>query len=582
MLYGHHARRAVFTIVLGLLAILLGYWQVVQVPFYLDDYSSILANPTIQPPFDFQQLLAGYASRLITYLSFALQYHIFSDNPAGYHIVSLLLHLSVSVFIGCLFFNLARTSPIKLWGAVFAATLFGIASQNTQAVIYIAQQGVLLATLFYLLSLLCFIKLRQSEKSSFPRKILFTGLLCAFSLCAFFSKQTAYTLPLAILLIEWLWFGCWLKRLGLLYLVAIFFACLGGWVISDYQWSAFLSNIDGASRETPDISRLNYLQTQVGVTWQYIAQFYYPVSLQLEYNFVLENSWNVKNIAYMFFHLGMVVIALVLGRKSPLISFGILFYYLGHGIESSIIPIRDLVFEHRTYLPNVGMVLLLAGLILQIQSKLNGRLQWPVWTCMAGIILFNLSITYSRTGQWQDKLSFYEQEIEGAQKNPRAFAAFGNALADANQCPKALGYFDHAKALYERQHKSNIGFQPEILQSYIRCLRQLGIHQKAAFLEQYLIDNVTHTVKRAGILVQRATVLMKQRQYNKANKLLEEAIRLDDKSYPAVMNLAITKVNLGELQNANVLLDRALVLRPEDELATELKEKLDQLRKQKQ
>lgn len=580
MLYGHHAKVVVFTVMLGLLAILIGYWQVVQVPFYLDDYSSILANQAIRPPFDFLHLFESYTSRLLTYLSFAAQYRFFNDNPAGYHIVGLLLHLSVGVLIGYLFFHLAKTSSVKLWGAIFAAILFGIASQNTQAVIYVAQQGVLLATLFYLLSLLCFIKLKQSENSAFQQKLLLTSLLFAFSLCALFSKQTAYTLPFAILLIEWLWFGGWLKRMAILYLVLIFLTCLGGWIVSNYQWSEVWTSLDRASRETPDISRLNYLQTQVGVIWQYITQFYYPVPLQLEYNFSLQSNWNEKNLAYLFFHLGMIATAFIQGRRSPLICFGILFYYLGHSIESSIIPIRDLFFEHRTYLPNVGMVFLLAGTALHVQSKLKAPLQWGVRAIMIGIILFNLSLTYNRTGLWQDKLSFYEHEIIHAQKNPRAFAALGNALADAGLCPKALGYFDHAKALYEQQHKSNIGFQPEILQSYIRCLRQLGIHQKAALLEQFLIENVKHSVKRSPILVQRATVLMKQRQYEKANQLLEEAVRLDNKSYPAVMNLAITKVNLGELQTADELLNRALILDPDDELAMDLKEKLYELRKQ--
>ena len=49
-------------------------------------------------------------------------------------------------------------------------------------------------------------------------------------------------------------------------------------------------------------------------------------------------------------------------HKSPLITFGVFFFFLNMVIESSVVPL-ELVFEHRLYLPSIGFFLAVVGII---------------------------------------------------------------------------------------------------------------------------------------------------------------------------------------------------------------------------
>ena len=53
--------------------------------------------------------------------------------------------------------------------------------------------------------------------------------------------------------------------------------------------------------------------------------------------------------------LALAVGALVLRKKHPLITFGIVFFFVAHALESTIIPL-EIAFEHRNYLPSYNFV----------------------------------------------------------------------------------------------------------------------------------------------------------------------------------------------------------------------------------
>jgi len=82
------------------LAIVLTYGHTLDVPFYLDDFSSIQENPII---FDWQGTLAELwqfsALRIVGYFSFALNYQVHQFQVAGYHVINILIHFLTSTDI---------------------------------------------------------------------------------------------------------------------------------------------------------------------------------------------------------------------------------------------------------------------------------------------------------------------------------------------------------------------------------------------------------------------------------------------------------------------------------------------------
>ena len=69
---------------------------------------------------------------------------------------------------------------------------------------------------------------------------------------------------------------------------------------------------------------------------------------------------------------GAVAVALLLRKRYPLLVFALLFYLVAHSMESTILPL-EMVFEHRNYLPSVGVCLLVAaGVISDFRDNLPG------------------------------------------------------------------------------------------------------------------------------------------------------------------------------------------------------------------
>ena len=559
------------------------YSPLTQIPFYLDDFSSVVNNPRVQPPIAFEALWQFHKARLIPYTGFTYQNQFFGGNPGYFHIIGASIHLLVVLifFVFCRALCLRQPNESSLksrhiagWGAAITAGIFLIHPQNSQAVIYIAQQSVLWMSLFYVLALFAYLQLR-TQNSNYIKTAGLLLFLCSAFVCAIFSKQSAATLPLAILLLEWIFFGQWTKRLILLgasCLLGLSFVALA---LNEFDFNRSLALIDDVSRETKEISRSEYLASQLFIVWHYINQFFGLSGFRLEYDFALTKEWKANEVGLALAHIAAIVGAVYAKRRLPLVAFGILFYYLAHTIESSVFPIRDIVFEHRTYLPNLGLTLAFVSLLFYLGEYLQARFKFKWGRAVPWVALFVFSVlalmsTNNRVEQWTNYKAFYASEIKLSPKSARATAELGTALAVEGKCPEAIGYISHAIALYKTKHDASLGLQPETALNYISCLRKLGIHSKAERWELSLLEQVKEPVRRAQILTIRGTYYLQRKDFEIANQALTESVKLNSRDYASIMNLAIVRVNIGDLSSGQKLLQHALALKPNDEVATRL------------
>jgi protein O-mannosyl-transferase len=452
--------------VLLLLALLAAavYSNTFWASFHFDDSSSIVANLRIR---DFANFRDFSGSRDVGYLSFAFNYHFGQLNVFGYHLVNLLIHIISGFLVYALVRLLFRASDSSgaartttaSWIALAAALLFVAHPIQTQAVTYIVQRFASLAAMFYLLTVVCYLYWRLSPPDRKNRNLWYAGALIA-TILAMKTKETSFTLPFMLLLIEAVFFAPLIRRSWIR--LAPFLLTLP--IIPLSHPGALGEGEVGLARQTMGISRWDYLLTQFRVITTYLRLLFFPANQNLDYDYPVSHSLFDPPVFFSFLFLSaLFVLALYLlfsSRFTPSVSrvtaFGILWFFLTLSIESSIIPIRDVIFEHRLYLPSVGFWLAAATVLIGFLQ------QRPIVGIMAvGALLTVFSVaTYQRNKVWQNELTLWSDVVQKSPQKGRGYNNLGLAYADRNRWSEAIQAYKTALVLRPKfaEAHNNLGF----------------------------------------------------------------------------------------------------------------------------
>lgn len=498
-------RRSAHILLIGIVA-LLAYSNTFFVPFHYDDHPNIVENPIIRHLGYFAEpskaqglyLYHSFVSRYLGYLSFALNYAAHGLDVTGYHVVNLLIHILNALLVYHLV-QLTMKAPFiasrlnaaeELNGpiparniALFSALLFVSHPVQTQAVTYIVQRFASLATLFYLFSLVLYIQWRMasfpvqgSERQAPPSPPAARLTSALWYLASLFSavlamktKEIAFTLPFVIVLYEFLFFSG--KRAArMLFLVPILLTLL---IIPlsllelDKPIGSILTDLDGSAGLQPVMPRMDYLFTQFRVIVTYVRLLLFPVRQSLDYDYPMFHSFFDPEVLLSFLLLNLI---LALGvylfyrsrRTSPLVriaAFGIFWFFLTFSVESSI-PLADVIFEHRLYLPSVGffIAIAVAGAIGIKRARANrtGAVLVPAFLLV--IALF-AGAAYSRNRVWQDVEAVWNDVVQKHPGNARAHCYLGEIYEENGRIDKAIEQYAIALGLKPRygEAHSNLG-----------------------------------------------------------------------------------------------------------------------------
>ena len=441
-------------IALLFIAGLIAYSNTFYGAFCWDDKAQILTNENIQELAYFSDLSVwtDVNNRPLSKLSFALNWYFGGDNVVGYHLVNLLLHLLTAVVAYSLArYTLSLLSPadgfderFKKISALFVALLFLLHPLQTMAVTYIVQRMTVMAALFYLLAVFLYARGRHAYLyDGLNRRSMGLLLLALLSgVLGVMSKQNAVSFPLAFILYEIFFIrkpdGRYCKKYVFSSL-AIFFA-------------AFLVVVFAGllPAETSQYTRLEYFSAQLGIFHKYLLLILFPLSQNVDYFIILKAPlFGAGEIIGAILSAGMLVLGVFTFRKNKLISFGIFWFFIAMSVESGIIPIRDIMMEHRMYLPMFGIGMVIAGIIMKY---IPYRSVYVIY--IAGTIIFMLLAlgTYNRNKVWQSELTLWQDGIEKSPGNPRVMNNLGLAIkANAryatspqqriNDLHKAISYF---------------------------------------------------------------------------------------------------------------------------------------------
>jgi len=420
--------------------------------FYYDDYASVEYNPAITA-IDIPKIFNAFNTRFLVGLSFALNYKWCALNPAGYRIVNLLIHCLNAFLIYLLIKSTLRLCSARKpvfscrleWPSFFASMLFLCHPIQTEPVNFITQRFVLMGSFFYMLTLYLYIQYRcRSQK-----KYMIAAV--ASAIAAMFCKEFVVTLPLMLTLYEFYFLGpltkTWWKRCRRIlpfFVIALIVPILllrtppeviGAAKIAD---SHIMNHID-ITRAPSDISRKQYFLTELNVVCTYVRLLFLPVNQNLDYDYPLANELDLKTALCGVFLLCLLALAAVTYKSHRIVSFGILWFFIALSVESSFIPIEDVINEYRLYLASAGFVLLLATLIYTIRMdvrKLN---------VLAAAILIGFSVlTFQRNEVWKDEVSLWNDVIHKSPHKARGYNDRGIAYYKQGQFDQAMADFNKA------------------------------------------------------------------------------------------------------------------------------------------
>lgn len=578
--------------IIGVLGIIV-YSNSFDCSFHLDDLSSIVENRSIRDISDLKAIWSYSPSRFIAYYTFAINYHFGGLAVEGYHFLNLFIHLfnaSIVYWLTLLIFSspaLKNYPVIKDKNIIAFATalLFVSHPLATQSVTYIVQRMASMVTLFYLLSLAFYMKTRLNKEGGWIKYAMIGGSII-FAILAMFTKQNAVTLPFAIMLIEICFFQSKKIKINFKdYRVIILIVALMVFILiflSNYfNANIFKPHSPGYTNDFSLITSKNYLLTQFSVIVKYLQLLILPLNQNLDYDFKLANSFfEIRTIMSFLFLLSLVIFAWVKYKKNRILTFGILWFFLTLAVESSIIPIDDLIFEHRTYLPSFGFFIILSYSIYLYLWQKHKKIAITIF----GIIIASNSLmTYERNEIWKDDFSLWNDSVSKSPNKARALNNRGIAFFEKQMNYQALKDYNkvislqpnYAVAYYNRGNifKNEKQLQKAIIEynkaieldpNHFRAYNNRGAVFKDQKKLQSALEDYTVAIKLNPYYFMaynnRGEIYALSNDYSKALIDLNKAIELNPDMAIAFGNRAVAEAMLGNHENSCQDYKRAIEL----------------------
>lgn len=441
------------------LAVVIVYTNTFHAPFVYDDINYITKNdPNVHmTEFSWDQLktaaLKGKPkNRPLANISFALNYYFGEENPFGYHVLNLIIHLAT----GILLFFLIRTTILLAaslkpqeagltsvaagWMAFLAVLIWLVHPVQTNAVTYIVQRMTSLAALFYILSLVLYIRGRLAIRNRGRIKAsLYFGGCAVAAVCAVFTKQNAGMLPVFILVYEWFFFQdlrpIRSKRLIFAGLAAILVFCVIGYI---YLGGDPLERILSAYQRR-EFTLPQRVLTELRVVAYYAGLMIFPQSnrLLLDHDYPLSDSLTAPLTTALcaIMILGILLAALYSARRHRFAAFCLIWFLGNLVIESSVIGI-EIIYEHRLYLPSM-MICGMAVYLLSHRLK-RQHLVLPVVVAIALVFAF---WTYQRNQIWASDVTFWQDVVKKAPKKARPLQNLAYSLQQNGRYAAAITYY---------------------------------------------------------------------------------------------------------------------------------------------
>ena len=603
-------------LLLGLIFIC--YANTFKAPWYFDDHIRIVNNRAIHlnelTPAALMASIDPAAGeshsrdaffRPVVMMSLAVNWYLSGGNIAGFHLVNILIHFLAAIVLYHTIMALLKTPQAHRlapdqWSsiALLASVLWAVHPIQTQAVTYIIQRSTSLAGLFFIAGIYGYVRGRQAGRLGAQIAFFSLGTVCY--LLALGSKLNTVILPLSWLLVDILFFQDledpqqrikvlkWTTLAGLL----AFVSGLGLlWILKGDPLTPILDSYGGRP-----FTLAQRLMTEARVVVFYLSQLFFPALDRLAFMHDLPLSNSLVDPWTTLGAMAVIFILLVMGfasaRRYKFLSLAILFFFLNHLIESSVIPL-ELLYEHRNYLPSMFLFLPLAVLVVRGLAYYRHAQRLIYHGLATGTVLLIILLgttTYMRNGVWASERAFWEDVLVKAPRNARPYIQLAAYHEKHGRDDLALRLYARSLELYD----------PAPQRSRATALNNMGTifnrlkrkEDAIAHFQKALAVNPQHEIARhnllfslittgrlkdahaqAGILIRQnpthpyylntaGYISMKRGNLPKARQHLEKAVTLLPANNNILINLGLTMGRMADYAAAIDLLERARRMSP--------------------
>jgi len=536
--------------------------------FVFDDTVHIVQNERIRDLANLGAIMSG--KRPVVFATLAINHALGGLKPWGYHAVNLGIHvLAALALYGVISRTLRldgvrrRLGVISPWVPFCAALIWAVHPLQTQSITYVIQRGESMMGLFYLLTLYCIVRGAGSPRSS-------AWYVAAIGSCTLGMgcKAVMVTAPFVALLFDLVFVGPsfreTIRRRWALY--------VGLAATSGVLWHTGIApGVLDPSRERATvgfgyqgITPIEYGLTQFGVLVHYLRLSFWPHPLCLDYD------WPVARSAGRIVPYALVIVTLLGGTiwalvRRPWLGFLGAWFFIILAPTSTIVPIKDTLFEHRMYLPLAAVVMLVvigvrAALHRVVNSTASRRM-------VATVIVVNVTValgtaTFARNRVYHSAESLWRNVAEARPNNARAFENLGTVLMVERRIEEAIPEYRQAVALdpdfvSARNNLANALSQTqrheEAIGHYAEVLRVDPLHPEAHINRAHAFDRLGRT--REAIEAYRAATRLDPTKVTP--KFLARAHA----------NLASVLANQGDLDGAIMEYRESVRLRPDYDVA---------------
>ncbi|MDD3312204.1 tetratricopeptide repeat protein [Pseudodesulfovibrio sp.] len=546
------------------LATVAAYANSLQGGFLLDDGNCIYQNPSITRFWDSftPPSSVNIFRRQLVNVSLAVNYAISGLDVWSYHLLNMLIHLGAALALFAILRRMlagertGRYAAAAPWLAMASATLWAVHPLQTQAVTYIIQRCESLLGLCLLASvLLAMISMDRAR----PRPWQAGSVACC--LLGVFVKEAIVLAPALILFYD-RWFVSdslkeGLRRHRLLY--AGHLACLA---VLAFNLGQYVSSDTTAQ----NFSVLDYALSQPEVILHYLRLAVWPVGLCLDY------QWPVSPVARALPFAAVILLCLagtvLLIRRRSVYGFFLGWFWICLAPSSSFLPINDLAFEHRMYLPLAGLTTLaclavhdLARLARQrtgVNLTIAALALWATAVAACAMLTFARNMDYA-----QGELFMWRDVIAKRPENAKAQSLVGKGLAQLNRMDEAIPYYLTA-----------IGLEPDnfFFRNDLALIYEAGGDLDKAEEQLRAMIRLRPEVPLPYIRLSR--MLFAQRRQAEGVALLEEAVRANPKLISIRANLAQYYYQTGQYAKAVPHLEAYLEATPDNAAARRMLEQI--------
>ena len=570
------------------------YFATVHSPFIYDDAHAIEDNPYIKNLSKFQQMVGvqNIFNRSILLFTFSVNHAIGQLDVFGYHLINLMLHLCVGIMLYFLTMELLTIENPALTQTFqrlpLAVSLIHILNPiNVESVTYLSSRSSVLVTLFYLSSFYLFIRFVNSkEKKKKWGNIHYPIVIFFLFYLGLGTKEIIVTLPIIAVLYLWVHsstknFHKFLPELAVILIPLIIYLLyryvqMGNLLVIKTDPYSYM------------IDRSLYILTQIKVVISYyFVKLIFPINLNFEPDIrlvsgFLDWEWVVSLI------IGVCIAIGIFYQKSILLKCAFIWALITILPTSSIIPLKQIATEHRTYLPGLGINMGLG--ILFLRGVSHRKLIPPtlfIFLVIYGLLAMKRSLDYrSEINLWQDTVrkSPYKSMVHNNMgtaylskerlKEARKSFEVSSALSPSSTDPYInMGHidarnkeWDKAKLKYDLALKLGANRSQVFFNS---GLMRLKLNKPAEALP-FLLEAIKIKNHRPLYHQELGNAFRMLKQYDSALKSYRKVLELEPNYVEAQNNIGVIFWNLKILDKAELEFKKALVMKDKTKIHNNL------------